>query len=88
MAKERVDIGTVWGACVQVMQEDPRPLETGRVARACGWNEEELVSALISYTGPNQVCISFRYPATYRAAITGMAANDGSYAVGAFKSQQ
>lgn len=85
--EKKVDIATVWGACVDAMTNDNRPLELWRVAKVCNWDEEELAAALIAYTGPNETTISFRFPAIPCAAITGMAARDGSYAVGTFSAQ-
>lgn len=84
MAESKVDITTVWNACVDILRKDPRPLEIWAVAKNCGWDETELVTALINYTGPNRTEIAFRFPAIPCAAITGMAARNGSYAVGAY----
>lgn len=82
MERDQSRIEDIWAACTDVMRNDGKPLEIPKVAKACGWNEDDLIKALIEYTGPNNTSICFRFPPIPCAAITGMAARDGSYAVG------
>lgn len=81
MERDNIDIKTIWDSCVNILRDDTRPLPLWAVAQHCGWNESELMTALINYTGHNSTVIDFSFGPRHRS-IAGMADRNGSYAVG------
>jgi hypothetical protein len=62
----------VWDAVKDVLEDEKKPLEVWRVAKAAEMTEGDVIGALIRETLNKRQPVRFRYPPHPRAAITGI----------------